>query len=110
MNEALTILTERVDDIPLLLAQMQRMDLARLLDAHFVMLATLDPLGLPLVTEVLSGERADDPLYLPAITRVRACLDRTGWLDVGDVKMSSPWLKPSRPTATSIWWSAPSLA
>ena len=39
-----------------------------------VMLATLDPLGMPLATEVLSGERADDPLYLPAITRVRhAC-------------------------------------
>src|SRR5947209_7901884 len=89
MNEALTITTERVDDIPLLLAQMQRMDLARLLDAHFVMLATLDPLGLPLVTEVLSGERADDPLYLPAITRVRACLNRTGLLYVGDVKMSA---------------------
>lgn len=221
MKEALTITTERVDDIPLLLAQMQRMGLARLLDAHFpthgnrqglslggvttiwlthilsqadhrmnrvqpwaehrletlrgcsdatlevrdlgddrladvlrhlsddarwrafegeltgqlvrvydlhadcvrldsttassygavsedgllqlghskdhrpdlgqlkVMLATLDPLGLPLVTEVLSGERADDPLYLPAITRVRACLNRTGLLYVGDVKMSA---------------------
>src|SRR3989441_885913 len=37
-----------------------------------VMLATLDPLGLPLATEVLSGERADDPLYLPAIARVRS--------------------------------------
>ena len=35
MNEPLTITTERVDDIPLLLAQMQRMSLARLLDAHF---------------------------------------------------------------------------
>ena len=34
-----------------------------------VMLATLDPLGMPLATEVLSGERADDPLYLPAITQ-----------------------------------------
>src|SRR5437588_8733177 len=89
MNEALTITTERVDDIPLLLAQMQRMDLARLLDAHFVMLATLDPLGLPLVTEVLSGERADDPLYLPAIARVRACLNKTGLLYVGDVKMGA---------------------
>ncbi len=221
MNEALTITTERVDDIPLLLAQMQRMGLARLLDAHFpthgnrqglslggvttiwlahilsqadhrmnrvqpwaerrletlracseaslegldlgddrladvlrhlsdderwrafeqeltgqlvrvydlqadcvrldsttassygavnedgllqlghskdhrpdlgqlkVMLATLDPLGLPLVTEVLSGERADDPLYLPAITRVRTCLKRGGLLYVGDVKMGA---------------------
>src|SRR6266852_1583393 len=32
-----------------------------------VMLATLDPLGLPLATEVLPGQRADEPLYLPAI-------------------------------------------
>ncbi len=35
MNEALTIKTERVDDIPLLLAQMQRMGLVELLDKHF---------------------------------------------------------------------------
>jgi transposase len=54
-----------------------------------VMLATLDPLGLPLATEVLSGERADDPLYLPAIARVRACLNTPGWLYVGDGKMAA---------------------
>src|SRR5260221_7807483 len=54
-----------------------------------VMLATLDPLGLPLATEVLSGERADDPLYLPAIARVRACLNRPGLLYVGDCKMAA---------------------
>src|SRR6266853_3111857 len=54
-----------------------------------IMLATLDPLGMPLATEVLSGERADDPLYLPAIARVRACLNRTGLLYVGDVKMGA---------------------
>src|SRR5260370_32620862 len=35
MNEPLTIRTERVDDSPLLLAQMERMGIARLLDAHF---------------------------------------------------------------------------
>ena len=35
MNEPLTIRTERVDDIPLLLAQMQRMGLASMLDEHF---------------------------------------------------------------------------
>jgi len=29
------IITERVDDIPLLIAQMQRMDLPTLLDNHF---------------------------------------------------------------------------
>ena len=31
-----------------------------------IMLATLDPLALPVATEVLSGEKADDPLYIPA--------------------------------------------
>ena len=35
MNEKPNIITERVDDIPLLLAQMDRMGLAGLLDAHF---------------------------------------------------------------------------
>jgi transposase len=30
-----------------------------------VMQATLDPLGMPLLTQVVSGETADDPLYLP---------------------------------------------
>src|SRR6266700_4784561 len=54
-----------------------------------VMLATLDPLGLPLATEVLSGERADDPLYLPAIARVRACLKTFGLVYVGDCKMAA---------------------
>jgi transposase len=54
-----------------------------------VMLATLDPLGMPLATEVLSGERADDPLYLPAIARVRACLKTVGLLYVGDCKMAA---------------------
>jgi transposase len=35
-------------------------------------LASLDPLGMPLATEVVSGEKADDPLYLPLIARVRS--------------------------------------
>jgi transposase len=54
-----------------------------------VMLATLDPLGVPLATDVLSGQRADDPLYLPAIARVRASLMQRGLLYVGDCKMSA---------------------
>src|SRR5438876_5278100 len=53
------------------------------------MLATLDPLGMVLATEVLSGQRADDPLYLPAIARVRACLNIPGLLYVGDCKMAA---------------------
>lgn len=37
-----------------------------------VMQAVLDPLGMPLATDVVSGERADDPLYLPCMERVQA--------------------------------------
>jgi transposase len=54
-----------------------------------VMLATLDPLGLPIATDVLSGERADDPLYLPAIARVRASVQQRGLLYIGDCKMAA---------------------
>jgi transposase len=54
-----------------------------------VMLSTLDPLGMPLVTDVVSGEKADDPLYRPAIERVRKSLGITGLLYVGDCKMAS---------------------
>ena len=53
------------------------------------MMATLDPLGLPLALEVVSGEHADDPLYIPTIDRVLGCLGRTGLLFVGDSKMSA---------------------
>src|SRR5437764_10653156 len=53
------------------------------------MMATVDPLGLPLALEVVSGEQADDPLYIPTIDRVLAYLGRTGLLFVGDSKMSA---------------------
>ena len=53
------------------------------------MMATLDPLGLPLALDVVSGEQADDPLYIPTIDRVLRCLGRTGLLFVGDSKMSA---------------------
>ena len=54
-----------------------------------VMQAVLDPLGMPLATDVVSGERADDPLYMPCIARVQARVGRHGLLDVGDCKMAS---------------------
>jgi transposase len=52
-------------------------------------LSVLDPLGLPLTTTVVSGERADDPLYLPEIQRVQASLGRRGVTYVGDCKMAA---------------------
>jgi len=54
-----------------------------------VMQAVLDPLGMPLATDVVSGERADDPLYLPCIARVQASMGRHGLLYVGDCKMAA---------------------
>jgi transposase len=53
------------------------------------MQAVLDPLGMPLATDVVSGERADDPLYIPCIRRVQASVGRSGLLYVGDCKMAS---------------------
>jgi transposase len=52
-----------------------------------VMQAVLDPLGMPVATQIVSGEKADDPLYVPAITQVRQGLERRGLLYVGDSKM-----------------------
>ena len=54
-----------------------------------VMMGSLDPLGMPLATDVLSGERADDGLYLPIIERIRHGFQRPGLLFVGDGKMSA---------------------
>lgn len=62
-----------------------RPDLAQLK----VMLASLDPLGLPLVTQVVSGNSADDGLYVPAVDQVRAVLGRAGLLYIGDSKMEA---------------------
>jgi transposase len=52
-----------------------------------VMLATLDPLGLAVGIQVPSGEKADDPLYIPAIDQVRQNLGYHGLFFVGDSKM-----------------------
>jgi transposase len=48
-----------------------------------VMRSVLDPLGWPVATDLVPGQRADDPLYIPAIARVRASVGRRGLLYVG---------------------------
>lgn len=52
-------------------------------------LSTLDPLGLPLTTSVVSGQTADDPLYVPEIKHVQACLGKGGKTYIGDCKMAA---------------------
>jgi transposase len=54
-----------------------------------VMTGCLDPLGMPLATDVVSGERADDGLYAPIISRISDMLQKKGVLYVGDCKLSS---------------------
>lgn len=61
-----------------------------------IMLSGLDPLGLPVVTQVVAGNRSDDPLYIPAVHQVRQSLGRSGLLYVGDCKL------PSRETRAFI--------
>lgn len=55
-----------------------------------VMLSTLDPLVLPIGCEVVSGERADDGLYIPAVRKIRQIFpDKKGLLFIGDSKLAS---------------------
>jgi transposase len=54
-----------------------------------LMMGTLDPLGLPVAVDVVSGERADDGLYVPVIDRIATTLEKPGLLFVGDCKMSA---------------------
>jgi transposase len=54
-----------------------------------VRLAGLEPLGVPVATDVVPGQRAAEPLSIPAITRVRERGGRRGLLSVGDCTMGA---------------------
>lgn len=54
-----------------------------------VMLATLDPAGLPLTCQVVNGKRADDGLYIPSYESAVATLGHRRFLAVGDSKMGA---------------------
>ncbi len=51
--------------------------------------AALDPLGLPVSTTVVSGNTADDPLYIPEIKKVQQSVDSRGLTYVRDSKMAA---------------------
>jgi transposase len=59
------------------------------------MLASLEPLGLPLATQVVDGNEADDTLYKPAIKQVRRIVNQQGVLYVGDCKMGASFILAS---------------
>ncbi len=54
-----------------------------------IMMGSLDPLGMPLATIVVSGEKADDELYIPVIKRIDESLNKSGLLYSGDCKSSA---------------------
>ncbi|MFQ5344009.1 MAG: DUF4277 domain-containing protein [Anaerolineae bacterium] len=59
-------------------------------DVQFrVMLGSLDPLGMPLAVDVVAGNRAEDPLYVPNYRRIKDTVQRDGLLYIGDSKMSA---------------------
>lgn len=53
-----------------------------------LMLATLDPLGLPISCQTVAGNRSDNPLYIPAYDAAVAALGTSDVLVVGDSKMT----------------------
>ncbi len=53
------------------------------------MLASLDPLGLPIACQAIAGQRADDGLYVPAYAAAVKALGTTAVLVVGDSKMAA---------------------
>jgi transposase len=54
-----------------------------------IMMAALDPLGLPIAMDIVPGQNADDGLYVPVLKRALSCLQGKGKLVVGDSKMSA---------------------
>ena len=54
-----------------------------------IMAGSLDPLGMPLASDTVSGERADDVLYRPLIKRMNEYLGNDAVLYVGDCKLGA---------------------
>jgi transposase len=52
-------------------------------------LGTLDPAGVPIFSETISGNRADDPCYLPAWRRMVKTIGNPGFLFIADCKAAS---------------------
>lgn len=52
-------------------------------------LGVIDPAGVPLVTHTLSGEQADDGLYLPAWWQMKQTIGHTAFLFVADCKAAA---------------------
>jgi len=54
-----------------------------------LMAAAAEPSGHIVASDLLAGQKADDPLYVPLIERVRSILGQSGLLYDGDAKMAA---------------------
>jgi len=54
-----------------------------------LMMSVADPLGMPLSSMTVSGNKADDPLYIPVIQNTMDIVGSKGKLYVGDCKMGA---------------------
>ncbi len=54
-----------------------------------LMAAAAEPAGHLIACDVVPGQKADDPLYIPLIERVRGIVGRSGLLYAGDSKMAA---------------------
>ena len=54
-----------------------------------MMMAALDPLGLPIAMDIVAGQNAEDGLYIPVLSRTLSCFPGKGKLVVGDCKLSA---------------------
>lgn len=54
-----------------------------------LMLGAVEPIGIPVASEVHPGQSADDPLYVPLIERIQKMVGRRGLLFAGDSKMAA---------------------
>lgn len=52
-------------------------------------LGVLDPAGIPIFRETISGNNADDPLYVPAWREMAKTIGTTNFLLVSDCKGSA---------------------
>ena len=53
------------------------------------LLGTIDPVGVPLVSETLAGNGADDPVYLPTWNRLMKVIGHKDFLYIADCKASA---------------------
>nr|ADO18969.1 hypothetical protein Nfla_1103 [Nostoc flagelliforme str. Sunitezuoqi] len=126
VSEQVKINSERIDDIPVIMEWLKKMEIAKFIDQKLSpprsfsvnhqqvdspeesllrygyskdfrpdllqyrqLLATLDPMGMPLVCATLAGNGADDPLYFPTWQKMAQVIGHKKFIFIGDCKAGS---------------------